>query len=197
MTEKISRRKLLEKGSQAIVAGGLGVYGLSVAPVEAADPDRKSPAVKGVDYYEKLGVETLINAAGTYTFLTASTMPPEVQAAAALAAQKPVNLMELHEATGKYLAEKLHCGGALVTSGAAAALTLGTAACITLEVTRAPPQCNFSARYLPVASWSSIRFTGFCAASAAAACTSGGIVDAVKNVYVPAALMSVSTPSFS
>jgi L-seryl-tRNA(Ser) seleniumtransferase len=132
MAEKFSRRKLLEKSSQAIVAGGLGVYGLSVAPVEAADPDRKSPAVKGVDYYEKLGVETLINAAGTYTFLTASTMPPEVQAAAALAAQKPVNLMELHEATGKYLAEKLHCGGALVTSGAAAALTLGTAACITL-----------------------------------------------------------------
>ena len=125
MAEKISRRKLIERSSQAIVAGGLGVYGLSGAPAEAA-------AVKGVDYYEKLGVETFINAAGTYTFLTASTMPPEVQAAVALAAQKPVNLMELHEATGKYLAEKLHCGGALVTSGAAAALTLGTAACITL-----------------------------------------------------------------
>ena len=125
MAEKISRRKLIERSSQAIVAGGLGVYGLSGVPAEAA-------AVKGVDYYEKLGVETFINAAGTYTFLTASTMPPEVQAAVALAALKPVNLMELHEATGKYLAEKLHCGGALVTSGAAAALTLGTAACITL-----------------------------------------------------------------
>ena len=40
--------------------------------------------------------------------------------------------MELHEAAGNYLAGKLRCGGALVTSGAAAALTLGTAACMTL-----------------------------------------------------------------
>jgi len=131
MAEKISRRKLLERSSQAIVAGGLGVYGLSGAPAEATASDHKA-AARGVDYYEKLGVEAFINAAGTYTFLTASTMPPEVQAAVALAAKKPVNLMELHEATGKYLAEKLHCGGAMVTSGAAAALTLGTAACITL-----------------------------------------------------------------
>jgi L-seryl-tRNA(Ser) seleniumtransferase len=59
-------------------------------------------------------------------------MPEEVQSAVALAARKPVHLMELHEAAGQYLAQKLHCGGALVTSGAAAGLTLGTAACITL-----------------------------------------------------------------
>src|SRR5215471_6221796 len=130
MSEKMSRRKLLEKSSQAIVAGGLGVYGMSVVPAEASST--RKGAAKGVDYYEKLGVETFINAAGTYTILTASTMPEEVQAAVALAAQKPVHLLELHEAAGKYLAEKLQCGGALVTSGAAAGLTLGTAACITL-----------------------------------------------------------------
>jgi L-seryl-tRNA(Ser) seleniumtransferase len=130
MSEKMSRRKLLEKSSQAIVAGGLSAYGLSVVTAEAGSP--RKDAAKGVDYYEKLGVETFINAAGTYTILTASTMPEEVQAAVALAAQKPVHLLELHEAAGKYLAEKLHCGGALVTSGAAAGLTLGTAACITM-----------------------------------------------------------------
>ena len=130
MAEKMSRRKLLERSSQAIVAGGLGAYGLSYEPAEAAST--RKAAARSVDYYEKLGVETFINAAGTYTILTASTMPEEVQAAVALAAQKPVHLLELHEAAGKYLAEKLHCGGALVTSGAAAGLTLGTAACITL-----------------------------------------------------------------
>jgi len=130
MSEKMSRRKLLGRSSQAIVAGGLGAYGLAVVPAEAGST--RKDAAKGVDYYEKLGVETFINAAGTYTILTASTMPEEVQAAVALAAQKPVHLLELHEAAGKYLAEKLHCGGALVTSGAAAGLTLGTAACITL-----------------------------------------------------------------
>jgi len=48
----------------------------------------------------------------------------------ALAAKKPVHLLELHEAAGNYLAQKLRCGGALVTSGASAALTLGTASCM-------------------------------------------------------------------
>jgi L-seryl-tRNA(Ser) seleniumtransferase len=72
-----------------------------------------------------------INAAGTYTVLSASTMPDEVQAAIALAARQPVNLNELLDASGAYLAQRLQCEAALVTSGAAAALALGTAACIT------------------------------------------------------------------
>ena len=140
MSEKMTRRKLLGKASKAIVAGGIGAYVTSKAA--AASPARPPRATKGVDYYEKLGVIPFINAAGTYTILTASTMPQEVQAAVALAAQKPVHLMELHQAAGEYLAKQLRCGGALVTSGAAAGLTLGTAACITLgskdAITRIP-----------------------------------------------------------
>src|SRR5262245_13901419 len=131
MSEKMTRRKLLGKASQAIVAGGLSAYTASAASTASAST-AAPPRTKGEDYYEKLGVAPFINAAGTYTILTASTMPEEVQAAVALAAQKPVHLMELHAAAGEYLAKKLRCGGALVTSGAAAALTLGTAACITL-----------------------------------------------------------------
>jgi len=46
--------------------------------------------------------------------------------------EKACSFDELHQAAGNYLAGKLRCGGALVTSGAAAALTLGTAACMTL-----------------------------------------------------------------
>ena len=84
-----------------------------------------------MDYYQKLGVTPFINAAGTYTVLSASTMPDEVQAAIALAAKKPVNLSELLDASGAYLAKQLHCEAALVTSGAAAALVVGTAACVT------------------------------------------------------------------
>ncbi len=131
MAEKLSRRGWLRKGTQALVAGGVSAYAASAANELVAEASLPSMP-KGVDYYEKLGVSTFINAAGTYTVLTASTMPPEVQAAVALAAKKPVHLMELHEAAGNYLAGKLRCGGALVTSGAAAALTLGTAACMTL-----------------------------------------------------------------
>ena len=86
----------------------------------------------GVDYYQKLGVTPLINAAGTYTVLSASTMPDEVQAAIALAATKPVHLNELLDASGAYLAKRLHSEAALVTSGAAAALVVGTAACVTV-----------------------------------------------------------------
>ena len=90
------------------------------------------PAPKGEDYYAKLGVPTIINAAGTYTALTASIMPPSVQAAVAHAAKHPVRLAELQKAAGEYIAKLLHCEGALVTCGAASALTLGTAACMTM-----------------------------------------------------------------
>ncbi len=133
MPEKMSRRKLLRKGSEAIVAGSVGAYAAAAAGAIPATAAFVAPAAaKGVDYYDKLGITSFINAAGTYTILTASIMPDEVQAAVALAAKKPVHLLELQEAAGDYLAKKLRCGGALVTSGASAGLTLGTAACITM-----------------------------------------------------------------
>lgn len=130
MAKAISRRKLLRSGSQAMVAGGVGfLAGEALLPKVTAATPAAEPA--GVDYYEKLGVTPFINAAGTYTILSASTMPPRVQAAVALAARKPVHLMELHKAAGEYLAKRLRCGGALVTSGAASGIKLATAACIT------------------------------------------------------------------
>jgi L-seryl-tRNA(Ser) seleniumtransferase len=84
------------------------------------------------DYYAKLGVTKIINAAGTYTALTASTMPPQVAAAVAAAANHPVRLAELQQKAGEYIAQRLHCEAALVSAGAASALTLGTAACMTV-----------------------------------------------------------------
>ena len=125
MPETISRRKLLRNGSQAVAAS---MYIGSVLPANASVPEAPAP---GVDYYQKLGVTPFINAAGTYTILSASTMPEQVQAAVALSAQKPVHLMELHKAAGEYLAKRLRCEAALVTSGAAAGIKLATAACIT------------------------------------------------------------------
>ena len=85
-----------------------------------------------MDYYDKLGVTKTINAAGTYTYLTGCTMPPSVQAAVALAARHPVFLAELQKAAGEYLARQLRCEGAVVTAGAASAVTLATAACMTV-----------------------------------------------------------------
>ena len=57
-------------------------------------------------------------------------MPAQVQCAVARAALHPVALNDLLKASGEYIARRVHCEGAMVTSGAAGALTLATAACI-------------------------------------------------------------------
>ena len=119
-----TRRRFLAFSNAILTAGGL-----ASRPLAAADSHK---VAEGEDYYDKLGVTKIINAAGTYTALTASTMPPSVQAAVARAAKHPVRLAELQKAAGEYIARLLHCEGALVTAGAASALTLGTAACMTM-----------------------------------------------------------------
>ena len=125
---RMTRRKLLGKGAHAALAGGVALSGIPVLENRAS----AKSAPQAVDYYQKLGVTPFINAAGTYTVLSASTMPDEVQASIALAARQPVNLNELLDASGAYLAKRLQCEAALVTSGAAAALAVGTAACVTM-----------------------------------------------------------------
>jgi L-seryl-tRNA(Ser) seleniumtransferase len=121
----LSRRRFLG-WSQALLAI-LGTKS-ALAKHEAVAPDQGVSS--NDDYYDKLGVEKIINAAGTYTYLTASIMPPQVQRAVAQAALHPVVLKDLQRASGEYIAKRLRCEGALVTSGASAALTLATAACI-------------------------------------------------------------------
>ncbi|QOY89199.1 selenocysteine synthase [Paludibaculum fermentans] len=88
-------------------------------------------ATKKRDVIAELGVRTFINAAGTYTALTASLMPPEVMDAMRTASRQYVNLIDLQDAVGKRIATLLECESAMVTSGAACALTIGTAACLT------------------------------------------------------------------
>jgi L-seryl-tRNA(Ser) seleniumtransferase len=90
-----------------------------------------SGAVAKRDVLQELGVRTFINAAGTYTALTSSLMPPEVMAAMVNASRHFVSITELQDAVGKRIASLLECEAAMVTSGAAGALTVGTAACLT------------------------------------------------------------------
>lgn len=102
----------------------LGAIGsLPLLPRLGAAPNKR-------DVIGELGVRTFINAAGTYTMLTASLMPPEVMEAMAEASRKYVSLTELQDAVGQRIAELLECEAAMVTSGAAGALTVGTAACV-------------------------------------------------------------------
>ncbi len=132
MSRFTSRRDFFAS-TKGLFAAGLASQAL---PAGAAPTQ---PAEEGEDYYDKLGVTKIINAAGTYTILTASTMPPPVQAAVARAAKHPVRLIELQRKAGEYLAKRLQCEGAVVTAGAASALTLGTAACVTVANKNSAP----------------------------------------------------------
>jgi L-seryl-tRNA(Ser) seleniumtransferase len=82
------------------------------------------------DVYTSIGVRPFINARGTYTILSGSTMLPEVRAAMDQAARQYVHLDELTDAIGARLAALTSAEWGLVTSGCAAALTHATAASV-------------------------------------------------------------------
>ena len=116
-----SRRRFLETISAVPVVGGF--IGGNAAPAAAAARSR--------DYLKELGVRPFINAAGTYTAMTASLMPEEVMDAINYASKHYVMLDELHDKVGERLASLVQAEAAMVTCGAASALTLGTAAVLT------------------------------------------------------------------
>ncbi|MFZ0137287.1 MAG: selenocysteine synthase [Candidatus Sulfotelmatobacter sp.] len=121
----LSRRRFFRWASSLAAAVG-------AAPLVSSSRAFSSPmpSPDGDDYYAKLGVPTIINAAGTYTTLTAACMPPEVLAAVQKAALHPVRLRELQQKAGEYVAGRLKCEGAVVTSGASGAISLAAAACL-------------------------------------------------------------------
>jgi len=84
-----------------------------------------------MDIYDKLGVKKLINAEGTLTRLGGSLMDQAVLDAMVAASKHFVDLNQLLEKSGEYVADLLGVEAAYVTSGAAAGLVLSTAACIT------------------------------------------------------------------
>jgi L-seryl-tRNA(Ser) seleniumtransferase len=117
----LTRRRFLESISALPVVGGF--IGGTATPAAAA--------ARGRDYLRELGVRPFINAAGTYTAMTASLMPEEVMDAINYASKHYVMLDELHDKVGERIARLVHAEGAMVTAGAASALTLGTAAVLT------------------------------------------------------------------
>jgi L-seryl-tRNA(Ser) seleniumtransferase len=80
--------------------------------------------------YTRIGLRPIINAAGTYTHLGGSLMPPEVIEAMNDAAQNYVPIRELSRAVGERVAQLTGNPAALVTTGAAGAIFVGTCACI-------------------------------------------------------------------
>jgi uncharacterized pyridoxal phosphate-dependent enzyme len=105
-----------------------------LAQIAAQDLYAKSAAAIGLDpqgnVYSRLGVKTVINCRGTWTYLSGSLQFPEVRAAQEEAGRHFVNMVELHRAVGRRLAELTGAESGLITSGAAGAMAAATAGCM-------------------------------------------------------------------
>lgn len=119
----MKRRNLL-KGLSMLPLSAAGI-GSGLSSASAAPPPAKR------DFFKELGVTPVINAGVTMTFLSGSLMMPEVLEAINSTAHDFANMHELQDKVGAKIAEMLHCEAAMVTSGAACAMLLGTAAAIT------------------------------------------------------------------
>lgn len=80
--------------------------------------------------YERFGVKPIINVAGPATRYGGALMEREALEAMDEAARESVRFDELEAAASKVIAEVTHAEAGIVTAGASAALTLGTAASI-------------------------------------------------------------------
>src|SRR4029077_17908143 len=76
MSRPDTRRNFFQRINMALT----GFVFTRALPFQDAGAKPQLPT-EAVDYYDKLGVTKTINAAGTYTYLTGSTMPASVQAA--------------------------------------------------------------------------------------------------------------------
>src|SRR5262245_51156156 len=85
---------------------------------------------KARQIYEELGVRPLINAGGNKTILGGSRVSPTVQAAVDMANRHYVEMKELLARSGEIIAGMVGSEAAMVTSGCAAAMALGVAACM-------------------------------------------------------------------
>src|SRR5215212_2400041 len=91
-----------------------------------------SPAAKvSTSVYQQLGIRPVINCRGTHTVIGASKIWPELHDAMAEASRHYVVLDELQDKAGARLAELMGCEDAMVTTGCAGAITLGSCAALT------------------------------------------------------------------
>ena len=136
LTESWNRRTFL--GSLAAIASTFFGKEFLFARTAAGAQAKTGSAVKGFgasgNVYKELGVPTVINGEGTMTVLGGSLMRPEVEAVMAQAGRHFVSIPDLEVAAGKRIAEMLKLPegyGAIVTSGAAAAMQSGLAGILT------------------------------------------------------------------
>lgn len=115
------RRGFMKWAAAAPVFGAIALQEVS---------QRIAAATGASNVYEKVGVRPLINARGTWTYLSGSLIFPEVREAMEAASRQFVDIFELQAGVGKKLAALAGTESAMVTSGSAGAMAAATAACI-------------------------------------------------------------------
>lgn len=102
--------------------------------IAASDLYAKAASTVGKDprqnVYSRLGVKTVINCRGTWTYLSGSLEFPEVHEAQIEAGKYFVNVLDLQHAIGRRLAELTGAESGMITSGAAGAMAVATAGCM-------------------------------------------------------------------
>src|SRR5579863_764394 len=105
-----------------------------LSQIAVADLYAKAATAVGKDprqnCYSRLGVKTVINCRGTWTYLSGSLEFPEVREAQIEAGHHFVNMVELQQGVGRKLAELTGAESGMITSGAAGAMATSTAACM-------------------------------------------------------------------
>ena len=123
-TRSSSRRSFMKFAAAAPLLGQIAARNLYAQAATALGKDPRQ------NVYTRLGVRTVINCRGTWTYLSGSLEFPEVRQAQTEAAQYFVNMLELQRGAGRRLAELTGAESGMVTSGAAGAMAAATAACM-------------------------------------------------------------------
>src|ERR1700746_1982205 len=123
-TRSSSRRSFMKLAAAAPLLCQIGARNLYAQAATALGKDPRQ------NVYTRLGVRTVINCRGTWTYLSGSLEFPEVRQAQLEAGQYFVNMLELQRGAGRRLAELTGAESGMVTSGAAGAMAAATAACM-------------------------------------------------------------------
>src|SRR5580693_10375925 len=119
-----SRRSFVKVVAAAPLLGQIAVRELYAQAAAAVGKDPRQ------NVYTRLGVKTVINCRGTWTYLSGSLEFPEVRQAQLEASEYFVNMLDLQRAVGRRLAELTGAESGIVTSGSAGAMAAATAACM-------------------------------------------------------------------
>lgn len=119
-----NRRSFMKWAAAAPLLGQIAATDLYAKAATAVGKDPRD------NVYRRLGIKTVINCRGTWTYLSGSLQFPEVREAQTEAAKYFVNVLDLQRAIGRRLAELTGAESGMITSGAAGALAVSTAGCM-------------------------------------------------------------------